>query len=97
MSPMNRDDVVIAKALDDGSICVFTDFEDAQGYVEATDVIDGQWGTFYRFNGEILRPEMDEYGWIVRLVPTGNDDFAGLAAELGAYAPDQGFYSDAPR
>lgn len=94
MSPVKRDEVVIAKALDDGLICVFTDFEDAQGYVEAADVVDGLWGTFYRLNGEVLRPEMNEYGWIVRLVPTGSFDLAGLKSELVEYAGAQGLASD---
>ncbi|MBA4608534.1 MULTISPECIES: hypothetical protein [Aeromicrobium] len=83
MPPVNRDEAVIAKALDDGWICVFTDFEPAQGYLEATDVVDGLWGTFYRLDGEMIRPEVNEYGWIVRLMPTGSYDLAGLKAELG--------------
>ncbi|MCW5951885.1 MAG: hypothetical protein KIT69_06480 [Propionibacteriaceae bacterium] len=86
--------MVVARALDDGSISVFENLRYAEGYVEATDVIDGEWGTFYGLNGQVFTPEVDEHKWVVRLIPTDTYDLAGLVAELSEYARAHGFTAD---
>lgn len=86
--------LIIARALDDGEICVFVDFRQVEGYIEATDVIDGAWGTFYGLDGRVFAPEFDENNWVVRLIPTDVYDLPGLVSELRDYSSTYGFTAD---
>lgn len=92
--PQVTEPLVIARALDDRSICVFQSLRYAEGYVEATDIIDGEWGTFYGLDGQVFTPEVSEHKWVVRLIPTDAYDLAGLVAELREYARENGFTAD---
>ena len=65
-SPSDRD-VVIRHASIDGSIDVFEDFEEVDGCLLVSGVVEDAWTSFYRLDGEKLAPILGQYDWVERL------------------------------
>lgn len=88
-------EVIIAHAPIDGSIDAFGDyFEEPDGSLGISGVLDGEWTTFYRLDGERLTPVSGDHEWIERLIPTGERDLPTLRKILREYATQQGFEWD---
>lgn len=83
----SQQDVVIGYAPDDGSIDIFRDFyEEADGCLLISGVVEDVWTTFYRLDGEKLTPRLGQSDWVEQLIPTGSRDLGGLVQLLTAYA-----------
>ncbi len=91
--PSDRDPVIL-HAPDDGSIDFFEDFEEVDGCLVVSGVVEDSWTTFYRLDGEKLAPVLGQYDWVERLVPTGSRDLGGLVLLLTEYAREHHFESD---
>lgn len=93
-SSLSSRDVVIMHAPEDGSLDVFVDFDEVDGYLLVSGVVDDAWTSFYRVDGEQLSPVRDQHGWVERLVPTGSRDLDGLVRLLSEYAKSHRFEVD---
>lgn len=94
MSRASERDVVIRYAPDDGSLDVFGDYEEVDGCLKISGVVEAAWTTFYRLDGEQLAPRLGQYDWVERLDPTGSRDLEGLVRLLTEYARTHGFEAD---
>jgi len=92
-SPSDRD-VVIRHASIDGSIDVFEDFEEVNGCLMVSGVVEDAWTSFYRLDGEKLAPILGQYDWVERLIPTGSRDLRSLVQLLTEYARTHQFETD---
>jgi hypothetical protein len=92
-SPSDRD-VVIRHASIDGSIDVFEDFEEVDGCLLVSGVVEDDWTSFYRLDGEKLTPILGRHDWVERLVPTGSRDLPSLIQLLTEYAGTHQFETD---
>lgn len=92
-SPSDRD-VVIRHASIDGSIDVFEDFEEVDGCLLVSGVVEDAWTIFYRLDGEKLAPILGQYDWVERLIPTGSRDLPSLIQLLTEYARTHQFETD---
>jgi hypothetical protein len=86
--------VVIRHASIDGSIDVFEDFEDVDGCLLVSGVVENDWTSFYRLDGEKLAPILGQYDWVERLIPTGSRDLRSLVQLLTEYARKHDFEAD---
>jgi hypothetical protein len=91
--PSDRD-VVIRHASIDGSIDVFEDFEEVDGCLLVSGVVEDAWTSFYRLDGEKLAPVFGQYDWVERLIPTGSRDLPSLIQLLTEYARTHHFETD---
>ncbi|MBC7761464.1 MAG: hypothetical protein H7201_06635 [Candidatus Saccharibacteria bacterium] len=91
--PSDRD-VVIGHSPVDCSIDIFEDFEEVDGCLLISGVVEDAWTTFYRLNGERLAPTLGQYDWVERLVPTGFRDLRGRVQLLTGYARKHRFETD---
>jgi hypothetical protein len=86
-------DVVIGHAID-GSIDAFWDFEEVDGCLFVSGVVEDDWTSFYRLDGEKLTPILGQYDWVERLIPTGSRDLPSLIQVLTEYARTHQFETD---
>jgi hypothetical protein len=91
--PSDREPV-IRHAPADGSVDVFDDFEEVDGCLVVSGVVEGDWTTFYRLDGEKLAPVLGQHDWVERLVPTGTRDLPAMAELLTEYAQRHHFETD---
>jgi hypothetical protein len=77
----------------DGELHLFTSPNDAAGWVQAVDVLDGEYEDFIRVNGERLRAVAEASATTARVVlePTGVVDVEYLRERLYAFALRRGY------